>query len=108
MITGRPSVYVVRKSENPEMPKSSDMNPGDFVVMYTGDISVWDGVFWHLLPGRNLSVEEMKEFISYVCSGWPGSTEEAKEDLGEVLPEHFLNRMIGVCASIIKENGPKD
>jgi hypothetical protein len=108
MISRRPSIYVLRKSENLEMPKSSEMEPGDFVVMYTGDISVWDGVFWHLLPGRNLTVEEMKEFIGYVSSGWPGSVEEATEDLKEVLPEHFLERMLGVCSSILKESRPRD
>jgi hypothetical protein len=104
----RPSIYVLRKAENLEMPKGSEMGPGDFVVFYTGDISVWDGVFWHLLPGRNLSVEETKEFISYVSSGWPGTVEEAIEDLEGVLPDWFLARMVKVCASILKESELRD
>jgi len=47
-----------------------------------------------LLPGRYASIEELKEFISYISSGWPDDPEVARADLFGKIPEIFLNRMM--------------
>jgi hypothetical protein len=102
----KPSFYILRKPSDP-LPGDSDVSPGDVVVMHSGDICVWDGTFWDLLPGRFISVEDLKEFIGYVSSGWPGTPGEIKQDLGDKLPEDFLTRMEKVCAKLQKEIGPR-
>jgi hypothetical protein len=106
MSVSRPSVYVLRKPSDP-FPEDDKVVPGDFVIMHSGDVNVWDGVFWHLLPGRFISVDELKEFLGYVGSGWPTSQEDARSDLTDKLPELFLERMLKVCARLqkVKESG---
>jgi hypothetical protein len=99
MSNRRPGVYVLRKPSD-TFPEDSALSPGDFVIMHSGDVNVWDGVFWHLLPGRFITVEELKEFLSYAGSGWPTDPEDAKNDLKGVLPDYFLDRMLKVCARI--------
>jgi hypothetical protein len=103
----RPSVYVLRRSSDP-FPDDDRVSPGDFVILHSGDVTVWDGVFWHLLPGRSLSVEELKEFLGYVGSGWPTSPEDAQADLNGKLPEYFLSRMVKVCAKLHPDNEEKE
>lgn len=101
-MSNRPSVYVLRKPSDP-FPDDNSLAPGDFVIMHSGDVNVWDGVFWHLLPGRFISVNELKEFLGYVGSGWPTDPEDAQNDLEGLLPENFLQRMVKVCARIQEE-----
>jgi hypothetical protein len=101
MSSPRPSVYVLRKPSDP-FPMDDKVVPGDFVIMHSGDVNVWDGVFWHLLPGRFINVEELKEFLGYVGSGWPGDVGDARQDLTGKLPELFLERMLTVCARLQK------
>lgn len=95
----RPSFYVLRKPSDP-IPPDDKISPGDVVIMHSGDICVWDGLFWQLLPGRYISTEQLKEFIGYVSSGWPGTAEEIRQDLGDKLPEDFLGRMEKMCARL--------
>jgi hypothetical protein len=97
----RPSVYVLRRPSDP-FPEDKDVSAGDFVIMHSGDVAVWDGVFWHLLAGRSLTVDELKEFLGYVGSGWPSDPADAQADLAGKLPETFLARMLTVCGKIQK------
>lgn len=62
--------------------------------MVSGDVMVWTGGLWDLLPGRYLSVDELKTFISYVASGWPEDQSTAREDLEGELSPLFLSRML--------------
>ena len=102
MANKRPAVYVLRKPSD-LFPDDSGLSPGDFVIMHSGDVNVWDGVFWHLLPGRFVTVEELKEFLAYAGSGWPTDPDDARNDLRGVLPDDFLERMLKVCARIQEE-----
>lgn len=103
----RPSVYVLRKPSDP-FPEDNRVSPGDFVILHSGDMTVWDGLFWHLLPGRSLSVEELKEFLGYVGSGWPSDPADAEADLAGKLPEPFIARMLTVCAKLQSNNKEKE
>jgi hypothetical protein len=49
---------------------------------------------WDLLPGSLISIEELKEFVGYVSSGWPDDPETAREDMDGRVPADFLNRMV--------------
>lgn len=102
----RPSVYVLKKSTDP-FPEDDKVSSGDFVILHSGDVTVWDGVFWHLLPGRSLTVDELKEFLGYVWSGWPSDPADAQADLAGRLPEPFIARMLTVCAKLHKNTEEK-
>ena len=51
---------------------------------------------WDLLPGRYASIEQLKDFIGYVSSGWPNDSKIAVEDMNGKVPAGFLDRMVGV------------
>lgn len=95
-----PSIYVLRKSTDP-FPDRATCSPGDIVVMASGDVMVWMGGSWDLLPGRYLSMDELKTFISYVASGWPDDVNVARMDLEGRLPELFLDRMLGTVGRLV-------
>lgn len=76
------------------MPRRKDCSRGDIVILFSGDILVCVEGAWDLLPGRYMEVEELKEFVSYVSSGWPEDPETARADLEDRLPEKFLERML--------------
>lgn len=61
--------------------------------MYTGSMI-------DLLPGRYISVDELKEFVSYVSSGWPDTPYTARADLEGRLPEQFLSRMLSTVEKL--------
>ena len=103
----RPSVYVLRRPSDP-FPEDEKVSTGEFVIMHSGDVMVWDGAFWHLLPGRSLTVDELKEFLGYVGSGWPSDPADARDDLAGKLPEAFLARMLTVCAKLQTNNKEKE
>ena len=88
-----PSIYVLRKSTDP-LPSRDNVTPGDVVILASGDVLVYTGLMWDLLPGRYVTIEELKEFIGYVASGWPDDPKIAKEDLKGKISELFLNRML--------------
>jgi hypothetical protein len=89
-----PSVYILRKN-NDKIPDRDTCSPGDIVVLTSGDILVYTGSMWDLLPGRYATVEELKEFVGYVSSGWPDDPEIARADLEGRVPTDFLDRMVG-------------
>jgi len=76
------------------MPKREDCSRGDIVILLSGDILVSTGEAWDLLPGRYMEVEELKEFVSYVSSGWPDDPEVAIADMDKKIPPEFLERMV--------------
>jgi len=76
------------------MPKREDCSKGDIVILLSGDILVSTGEAWDLLPGRYMEVEELKEFVGYVSSGWPDDPEVARADMGKKIPPEFLERMV--------------
>jgi len=88
-----PSVYILRKNTD-RVPDRKTCSPGDIVILASGDILVYTGTMWDLLPGRYVTVEELKEFVGYVSSGWPDDPETARADLTGRVPELFLDRMI--------------
>ena len=88
----KPSIYILRKNSD-TFPSREICSPGDMVILPSGDVLVFVGNMWDLLPGRYITVEELKEFVSYVSSGWPDSSEVVKEDLGGRIPDLFLSRM---------------
>jgi hypothetical protein len=94
-----PSVYVLRKPTDP-IPEREKLSPGDVIVMASGDILVWTGSMLDLLPGRYASIEELKEFLSYVSSGWPDDPETARADLAGLVPELFLDRMLDTVKTV--------
>jgi hypothetical protein len=88
-----PSIYVLRKGIS-DMPKREDCSRGDIVILLSGDILVCTGEAWDLLPGRYMEVEELKEFVSYVSSGWPDDPGVAIADMDKKIPPEFLERMV--------------
>lgn len=86
-------IYVLR-SDTEEFPKRSNLTLGDIVIMKSGDIAVWVGESWDLLPGRYMGLEQLKAFVSYVGSGWPASASEAREDLAGRVSDLFLERLL--------------
>jgi hypothetical protein len=96
------SIYVLRKPTDP-FPDRNACTPGDIVVMASGDVMVWTGGSWDLLPGRYLTIDELKTFILYVASGWPDNAEVARVDLEGKLPELFLDRMVGTVLKLSRD-----
>lgn len=94
-----PSIYILRKNTD-KMPDRERCSPGDVVILPSADILVYTGSMWDLLPGRYISVEELKEFVGYVSSGWPDGTDTAREDLEGRVPDEFLERMLVVVARL--------
>lgn len=98
------SISVLRKNTDP-FPDRESCETGDIVVMASGDVMVWTGSMWDLLPGRYASVEELKVFLSYVASGWPDDPETARVDLTGRVPEIFLERMVETVSRIRRTPG---
>jgi hypothetical protein len=98
-MTPPPSIYVLRKPIDP-IPERDKLLPGDVIVMSSGDVLVWTGAMLDLLPGRYASIEELKEFLSYIASGWPDDPETARADLGGKVPEMFLERMLTTVSKL--------
>lgn len=94
------SVYVLRKNLE-EFPKGSSCNPGDIVILPSGDILAWSGATWVLLPGRYLDINQLKEFVGYISSGWPTDIDTLVKDLSELVPKGFLGKALEVCNLII-------
>jgi hypothetical protein len=94
-----PSIYILRKNTDP-IPDRATCSPGDIVILASGDILVYTGTMWELLPGRYVTVEELKEFVGYVSSGWPKDVGMAREDLGGRVPGEFLERMLVVVSKL--------
>jgi hypothetical protein len=99
----RPSIYILRKN-NDKIPDRENCSRGDIVVLNSADVLVFTGYSWDLLPGRLITIEELKEFIGYVSSGWPDSVDVAREDLEGRIPPKFLDRML---TTLSKLNGVK-
>ena len=95
----RPSIYILRKNTDP-IPNRQDLSPGDIIILPSGDVLVYTGTMLDLLPGRYISVDELKEFVSYVSSGWPDDSSTARADLEGRLPEQFLSRMLGTVEKL--------
>lgn len=95
----KPSIYILRKNSDP-LPSRDTCSLGDIVILPSGDVLVYVGNMWDLLPGRIISIDELKEFVSYISSGWPEDPDTAKADLDGRLPEQFLDRMLGTVAKI--------
>jgi hypothetical protein len=101
----RPSIYILRKNTDP-IPARQDLSPGDVIILPSGDVLVYTGSMLDLLPGRYVSIDELKEFVSYISSGWPDTPETAKADLEGRLPEQFLERMLGTVEKIASSASP--
>ena len=96
----------ILRTNSEEWPKREDCVPGQIVVMTSGDMMVWSGYMWFLLPSRLITIDELKEFIGYVQSGWPSEPAEILRDLGESITDKtFLHRAMFVCGNIGKEGG---
>jgi hypothetical protein len=104
-MTPPPSIYVLRKPTDP-IPERDKLSPGDVIVMSSGDVLVWTGTMLNLLPGRYANIDELKEFLSYIASGWPDDPETARADLDGRVPELFLERMLGTVGKIASSAGP--
>jgi hypothetical protein len=94
-----PSIYILRKNTDP-LPDRATCSPGDIVILASGDILVYTGSMWDLLPGRYITVEQLKEFVGYVSRGWPGDAGMARDDLEGRLPPDFLDRMLVTVARL--------
>jgi hypothetical protein len=101
----RPSIYILRKNTDP-IPARDTCSPGDIVVLPSGDVLVYTASMWDLLPGRYISIDELKEFVSYISSGWPDTPSDARADLEGRLPEQFLSRMLGTVEKIASSASP--
>lgn len=88
-----PSIYVLRKDTDP-VPSRDSVSSGDVVILASGDVLVYTGSMWDLLPGRYVSIDELKEFVTYVASGWPEDPDVARADMDGKVPAQFLSRMI--------------
>lgn len=97
----RPSIYILRKNTDP-IPDRQDLSPGDVIILPSGDVLVYTGSMIDLLPGRYISVDELKEFVSYISSGWPDNPSTARADLESRLPEQFLSRMLGTVEKLAR------
>lgn len=104
--TDLPSIYILRRPTDP-LPDRSKCTAGDIVIMSSGDVMVMDGPgtdqesMWILLPGRYLTLEELKAFVGYVSSGWPPDPTMIKDDIAALISnERFVAEMGSVCAKI--------
>ena len=86
-----PSIYILRNNTD-KIPTKCEV--GDCVILPNGDVLVKTPVMWDLLPGSLISIEELKEFVGYVSSGWPDDPETARADMDGRVPADFLNRMV--------------
>ena len=75
-------------------------------MLPSGDVLVYTASMWDLLPGRYISIDELKEFVSYISSGWPDTPSDARADLEGRLPEQFLSRMLGTVEKIASSASP--
>lgn len=92
-----PSIYVLRRGVE-GFPSRDNCSEGDVVILTSGDVLVWSELTWVLLPGRYLTVDELKEFIKYVASGWPEDPATFLSDLSELIgSKDFLTRASGLC-----------
>lgn len=96
----RPSIYILRKNTDP-IPARQDLSPGDVIILPSGDVLVYTGSMLDLLPGRYISIDELKGFVSYISSGWPDDPSTARADLEGRLPEQFLSRMLGTVEKLV-------
>lgn len=95
-------IYVLRKPTDP-VPERETCSLGTVVIMHSGDILVWNGSMWDLLPGRYLSPEQLKDFVSYVASGWPPDHNDLVTDLSPLIEdEKFIARAVDTCRKIFE------
>lgn len=92
------SVYILRNNTD-KIP--DDCEVGDCVILPNGDVLVRTPTIWDLLPGSMISVEELKEFVSYVSSGWPDDPEIARADMDKKIPPVFLERMVKTVEKLV-------
>lgn len=91
------SIYVLRRNLD-QFPKRDSCNPGDTVILPSGDILIWSKKDWILLPGRFITVEELKEFVGYISSGWPDTSELFIQDMSSYISnKDFLTRASEIC-----------
>lgn len=86
-----PSIYILRNNTE-KIP--TDCEVGDCVILPNGDVLVKTRTIWDLLPGSLISIDELKEFVGYVSSGWPDDPETARADMEGKVPAQFLSRMV--------------
>ncbi len=86
-----PSIYILRNNTDKI---STDCEVGDCVILPNGDVLVKTPTIWDLLPGSLISINELKEFVSYVANGWPNDPEIARADMDKKIPPEFLERMV--------------
>jgi hypothetical protein len=86
-----PSIYILRNNTD-KIP--TDCEIGDCVILPNGDVLVKTQTIWDLLPGSLISIDELKEFVGYVSSGWPDGPETARADMEGKVPAQFLSRMV--------------
>jgi len=86
-----PSIYILRNSTD-KIP--TDCEVGDCVILPNGDVLVKTQTIWNLLPGSLISIDELKEFVGYVSSGWPDDPDVARADMDKKIPPVFLERMV--------------
>lgn len=86
-----PSIYILRNNTD-KIP--TDCETGDCVILPNGDVLVKTPMIWNLLPGSLISIDELKEFVGYVSSGWPDDPDVARADMDKKIPPVFLERMV--------------
>lgn len=86
-----PSIYILRNNTD-KIP--TDCETGDCVILPNGDVLVKTPTIWDLLPGSLININELKEFVTYVASGWPDDPDVARADMGDRVPADFLDRMV--------------
>lgn len=99
-----PAIYVLRKSTD-YPPSKSEVSSGDLVIMASGDVLVYARSIWNLLPGRYESIDQLKEFVSYVASGWPDDPDVARADMAGKVSPKFLDKM---CELVEKLSDRRD
>lgn len=98
-MSDKPGIYVLRAGTE-AFPKREGLSAGDIVIMKSGDVAVWVGEMWDLLPGRYLDIEQLKSFLCYVATGWPSSADEAEVDLKDKVTELFLQRFLSTVSKL--------
>ena len=97
-----PSVYILRNNTD-KIPTECEV--GDCVILPNGDVLVKTPTIWDLLPGSLISIEELKEFVGYVSSGWPDDSETARADMDGRVPPDFLERMLVTVTKLASKAG---
>jgi hypothetical protein len=100
-----PAFYILRRPSEP-LPAREKVAVGDVVVLHSGDIMVYDGEMWYLLPGRYLTSDQIKVFVGYVASGWPDQPDLIGQDLADLGHERFLSEMTKVAERIVRSRQP--